>query len=397
MTALDTSTPVLLLGGQENSLALTRHLGGLGIAVRISGTSSCWALHSRLCRQSFRVPAGRPAADHWKELLLSPGSSTLHGHLIFACNDEAIEFVAEHHRQLEAHYRFDDSLPELQLAMLDKMRTLELARSVGVPVPNFWRMESAADIERMRGEVVFPAMVKPIHSHKFTQVFGQKLFIVKDSVDELVEKIRLAHQRSQEVMVVEMIPGPDDLTSSLFTYIDGTGRHLYDYTKRVLRRYPVNRGGACHHITEWLPETAELGRKFFDGIGFRGIGNIEFKRDARDGQLKVIEVNARFTAPQLLIINSGAPIDLIIYCYLTGQDGPAFDHYEQFRRLWYPLKDFLAFRQLHARGELSLAGWLRSVMHRRTDFPVGSWRDPIPAIVHGISTASRIKVIFGGR
>ena len=41
----------------------------------------------------------------------------------------------------------------------------------------------------------------------------------------------------------------------------------------------VNRGGGCYHETKWLPETAELGRRFFTGIGFRGMGNIEFKRD----------------------------------------------------------------------------------------------------------------------
>lgn len=391
MKGLDTSTPVLLLGGRENSLAVARHLGGLGIPVRVSGMGGCWGMRSRYCRQSFPVPRGVSARDFWKELLLSPTAAPLHGHMIFACNDPALEFVADHHRDLKDHYLLDDALPELQHAMLDKMRTLELGRGAGVPVPNFWKIESAADIERMREEVVFPAMVKPIHSHQFGSVFGQKLFIIENSVDELIDKIHLAQQHNLKVMVVEMVPGPDELLTSYYTYIDGSGRHLFHFTKRVLRRYPVNRGGTCYHITEWLPETAELGRKFFQGIQFRGMGNIEFKRDLRDGQLKVIEVNPRFTAAHILVVNAGAPLDLIIYCHVTGQRPPEFDQYEQFRRMWYPLRDYRAFRQLSARGELNIAGWLRSVMHRRTDFPVWNWRDPMPAIADTIAKMRKIK------
>ncbi|MDP2620797.1 MAG: hypothetical protein Q8P46_11590 [Hyphomicrobiales bacterium] len=393
---LDISTPVLLLGGRENSLAVARHLGGLGIAVRVSGTASCMAMRSRYCRQSFPVPRGRPTGEYWQELLLSPGHGGLHGHIVFACNDEAIEFMAGHRQELERHYLLDDFVPDLQRAMLDKMRTLELGRAAGVPVPNFWKTERGADIEWMRDEVAFPVMVKPILSHKFSRVFGRKLFIIEDSFEELAEKVRLAHEHGLDVMVVEMIPGPDDLTSSYFSYLDRSGRHLYHFTKRVLRRHPVNRGGASYHITEWLPETAELGRKFLQGIRFHGIANVEFKRDPRDGLLKVIEVNARYTAPHRLIVNVGAPIDLIIYCHLTGQRGPQFEQYEQFRRLWYPPRDFRAFLQLRARGELTFAGWLRSVLHRRTDLPFWSVSDPMPSLALAISTLRRIKGMTDG-
>lgn len=281
-----------------------------------------------------------------------------------------------------------DFVPKLLLAMLDKMRTLELARTVDVPTPNFWRIHSATDVQNLRDDIVFPVMVKPIHSHKFVRVFGRKLFIIKDSFDELADRIRLAWDHGLEVMVVEMVPGPDDLLCSYYTYIDRSGRHLFHFTKRILRRHPVNSGPACHHITEWLPETAQLGRKFFDGIRFQGMANIEFKRDLRDGKLKVIEVNSRFTAAHELLVGCGAPVDLLIYCHLTGQPVPRFETYEQFRRLWNPLKDFQAFRELRARGELGLVDWVRSVLNRRVDFAIWSMRDPLPFVA---STAAKLR------
>jgi predicted ATP-grasp superfamily ATP-dependent carboligase len=390
-TKLDTSTPVLLLGGRENALAVARHLGRLGVAVRASGEAGCWAMRSRYCREAFPVPAGMPAATYWRDLLLGKATSRLRHHVVWACNDEAVEFLADHQADLQQHYLLDAAEPHLLRAMLDKSRTLEMARAVGVPTPAFWKIRSVADLDHVRDEVTFPVMVKPIHSHRFAKVFHQKLFIVESGFDELAEKIRLAHDNGIEVMVVEMIPGPDDLLSSYYTYMDSSGRCLFHFTKRVVRRYPVNRGGACYHLTEWVPATAELGRKFFGGIGYRGMGNIEFKHDERDGQLKVIEVNPRFTAAHVLAVNAGALLDLVIYAHVTGQEARSFESYQQSRRLWYPVKDFLAFRQLSSRGQLTFSAWLASVMHRHTDLPIWKLSDPLPSLFLALGAMKRVR------
>jgi predicted ATP-grasp superfamily ATP-dependent carboligase len=376
---IDTSTPVMLLGGRENALSVTRNLGRQGIKIRVSNVPDSWAASSRFCAESFPVPKGSTLAGHWKELLLGKGSERFHGQVVFACNDTALEFLADNRDDLLTHYLLVDSEPRLQRALLDKKETLALARKAGVPTPNFWSIKDASDVDGIRDEIRFPVMVKPIHSHKFNRIFGRKLFIVENSFDEVAEKIRLSHEHGMEVMVVEMIPGPDSLLASYNTYIDSAGNNLYHFTKRVFRRFPVNRGGTCYHITEWLPEVAELGQKFFKGIGFKGIGNVEFKRDLRDGQLKIIESNARFVSPHELFVRSGAPCDLLVYCHLTKQPLPDLSNYKQFMRMWHPVQDFFAYRELQARGELSFGGWLHSIMHPQV-FPALSLSDPKPAI-----------------
>jgi hypothetical protein len=55
-------------------------------------------------------------------------------------------------------------------------------------------------------------------------------------------------------------------------------------------------GNACYHLTDWNPEVGDLSLKLFQWVGLRGLANAEFKRDERDGKLKLIECNARFTA-----------------------------------------------------------------------------------------------------
>lgn len=377
---LDTSCPVLLLGGEANSVALAEHFADYGIAIRVTGDAGTWALRSRYCTEAFPVPKGQSTHAYWHALLLSPEGSPFEGHVIFAMCDDAIDFVIQNEDALRARYKLEKFDVGLRRAMLDKQETLRLANEVGVPAPAFWAVKSREDVLALRDQVTFPAMVKPITSHKFVEAFGRKLFIIEDDFDTLVEMAQKALDADVDIQIVEMIPGPDDLLSSYYTYLDDNGLPLFHFTKSVLRRFPTNSGGAVYHKTEWLPETAEMGLKYLRGIGWRGLANIEFKRDTRDGQLKVIEINARFTAAHRLVLRSGAPIDLIAYCDLTDQPAPVFTSYRENLRLYLPLRDFRAFLELRQRGELSFGQWLASVPLTKTVFPFFSVTDPRPAL-----------------
>jgi D-aspartate ligase len=386
---LDAKTPVLILGGKENALSVTRHLGRLGITMRVSGPKSCWGLYSRYCTQAIPVPKGETQISFWKRLLLG-NDRKLDGHIVLAMSDDAIEFVNTNRSSLRMRYLLDDSDAGLQRDFLDKLRTLELAEAAGVDAPRHWTLANEKDLAAIRGTVIFPVLVKPMQSHKFSKVFRQKLFVIKDSFDELCDKVKLAWQHGIDVFAVEMIPGPDSQLSSYYTYRLGNGTKLFQFTKSIIRRWPVNRGNACYHKTGWLPETAVAGEKFFDAVGLLGLGNIEFKRDPRDGKLKVIEVNARFTAAQELVRRAGVPIDLMIYCHLTRQQVPAATQGTKELRYWYPLRDFLAFLELRKRGELGLLGWLKSIATTAHVFPLVSLTDPMPMLGAGRAILQRL-------
>jgi D-aspartate ligase len=380
MSVVDTTRPVLLLGGGASTLAAARSLGKAGIPVYASGRSGCRAMHSRHCRLALPVPDGMEAQDYWEQILISDPDPKLIGCVILVGCDESLDFVEKREAALRQRHIVEEFRPELRQAMLDKLDTLVLARQAGVPTPNFWAVETAEDVLAIRSELRFPVMVKPLNSLAFMEEFGRKLFIIREDFDEVVEKVQLCRERGHKIMVVEMIPGPDSLLSSYYTYRTTQGLLLYDYTKSVIRRWPVNRGGACFHQSEWLPETAEMGRRMFDGIGWQGIGNVEFKRDTRDGQLKIIEVNGRLTAGHPLVTRGGAPIDVIIYCHLTGQELPHFESYSQTLRQWDPLRDFMAFLQLRRAGELGFRGWLRSIFAQKIILPYFCFDDPRPGL-----------------
>jgi hypothetical protein len=62
-------------------------------------------------------------------------------------------------------------------------------------------------------------------------------------------------------------------------------------------------------------------------------------------------------------------------------------------RLWNPGKDFRSFLELRRRGELSTAGWVRSVA-RPQHFPLFRWDDPRPSVA---VQAKRVAKVVGRR
>ena len=60
----------------------------------------------------------------------------------------------------------DDSNPQAQRCMLSKLHTYEQAVAAGVPTPRFWTVATRDDVIRLRDELAFPVLAKPLYSHR---------------------------------------------------------------------------------------------------------------------------------------------------------------------------------------------------------------------------------------
>jgi predicted ATP-grasp superfamily ATP-dependent carboligase len=202
------------------------------------------------------------------------------------------------------------------------------------------------------------------------------------------------------MLLTEIIPGPDDQYRSYFTYLDEHGEPLLNFTKRKLRQYPTHFGLGCYHLTEWNPEVARLGFQFASAAGLRGLVNMEFKLDSRDGELKLIECNPRFTETTGQVRAAGIDLALLAYRSLLGLALPRVDSFKDHLAMWYPVDDIRAFREYRRNGELTTAAWLRTFAHRHVPL-IFSWRDPKPslhiwrertcALARGLSPSPRVS------
>jgi predicted ATP-grasp superfamily ATP-dependent carboligase len=384
--------PVIVLGGSANALSIARSLGRRGVVVYAINESQAPVRYSRYCRW-LPVPWRGGYEESWAAYLLGPEAEPLRGAIVLAASDEGLEVLAHNRERLRERFLLDESNPAAQRAMLNKLDTYRIAREAGVPTPRFWVLDGRQSLAEVGPELVFPLLVKPLSSHRFAGRFGGRKFFVAGDRKELEAAVADVGEAGLEVMLVEQVPGPDDRLCSYYTYLDGEGEALFDFTKRIVRRFPVGMGNGCYHVTDRVPGVRELSLRLFRAAGLRGLANAEFKRDDRDGQLKLIECNARFTAANCLVAQSGFDLAAFVYNRLTGRPQPPLEEFRTGLHLWYPTQDWKAFRELRRQGELSLGGWLRSVARRQT-FPYFSWRDPAPSIV-GLLRHLKVDVAWG--
>jgi predicted ATP-grasp superfamily ATP-dependent carboligase len=375
--------PAIVLGGMANGLSIARSLGRAGVKVYALNEPDAHVRYSRCCRQCITFPWSPDSAADWVRYLLGPASEHLRGAVLLAATDDGIELILKHREQLAQKFLLDDSNPTAQQAMLDKLSTYRHARDAGVPVPRFWVADQPESLSGLESELVFPLVVKPLLSHVFMARFGGKKFILVNNFEELKDVRRRISDTGIATVLMEHIPGPDDRLCSYYTYLDENSQPLFHFTKRIIRRFPVGMGNGCYHVTDWNPEVRDVALKLFQHVKLRGLANAEFKRDDRDGRLKLIECNARFTAANCLVTASGFDLPLFVYNRLVGRPQRPLVTYRTGMRLWYPLQDFLAYRELRRRGELRLLGWLGSLCRRKM-LPYFEWSDPLPSIAAGL-------------
>lgn len=378
--------PVILLGG-VNSLSVARCLGRRGVGVLWAGDDDLRLSFSRYCRR-LPLPAGRgPWHQRAGDFLLGPGAAHLEGAVLLACNDPAVELIARRREELSRRYLVDASAPEVQLCMLDKLQTYRAAAAAGVPTPRFWTIASIDELTAVRDELVFPLIVKPLDSAAFQAAFDGSKHLTADDWEHLEPAVRRFTEAGLEFMLVERIPGPDSLLCSYYTYVDDDGRPAGDFTKRIVRRQPPGEGQATLHVTDWIPEVREPAMRLLEHSGHRGLAAVEFKRDERDGVLKLMEANVRFTGCNAIVASSGVDLPFYVYSRLTGGDYRLPDRFRVGRRLWNPRRDLQAVLTLRAQGQISLPAWLRSLRPAEMFYVVPD--DPLPGLGGVVESARR--------
>lgn len=384
--------PVFLLGGRVNALSAIRSLGARGVEVNVldhQGEARLVA-RSRYCHRYLDTPPGTSTATWWLDHLRTEGR----GAVVFPCNDVGLEFLARNQSELVAA----GCLPieadgEALLVALDKEATYRRAREVGVPAPSTVHIRALDDAVNAADTLDFPFAVKPASAHRFWETLQEhpdvlatwldhpKGIVLRDR-EQFLRVVEPLVALEIEVLATEVVVGPDDLYCSYYTYLDPDGEPLFHFTKRKPRQFPIHFGNGTFHITEWQPDVVELGLRLCRGLGLRGICNVEFKRDSRNGELRLIECNARLTASDPLERRAGVDLPWIAYSRAIGQPVTVPSRFPDGLCLWLPLGDLRAFRSYRRAGELTTTAWLGSLAHRQS-FTVFDLADlgPVSSIV----------------
>lgn len=372
-----TLPPAVLLGGESIAVSAARGLAATGVEVHALGHATDPIRASRACRRF--VDAG--GKEGRVERYLAWLDEHRLGAAILPCDDDGLEMVARHRATLaEWGHLPVEADDDVLLAMLDKERTYELSRAAGVPTPRTATVRSHADAEAAAADFPFPCALKPLHSHVFAQHFSARdKVLVVESADDLHRQFERMLAHGVQMLVTEIVPGDDRQFCSYYTYVSSDGEPLFHFTKRKLRQFPIGFGLTCYQETNWEPVVAAHGERFCRETGLRGVANIEFKHDARDGEWKIIECNHRFSAANELVRAAGIDIPVLAYNRLVGRPDPPVSSYRLGLRMWHPLEDLRALRDYRRTGEWTTSRWALSLLHRQ-HFPMLDARDPGPTL-----------------
>lgn len=387
--------PVVVLTGLTPGLAVIRALGLAGVPVILVRCQRRDIGHaSRHVSAVYDSPA--PEEDEDAFLRVLDDVAQRHpGAVIMPASDEATGAVARHHARLSAA-GFLVAAPARTTVdiCVDKAATYALARSAGVPAPATLVPSSVDEVEGYQALAPFPAVVKPLFSHRYAEVFRRKWSRV-DDLDGAVRAYREATDAGFEVLVQEYVPG-DEACGVVYNSYSSGERPLVEFTAEKVRNSPAETGSPSVTVSRRIPAVAEHGRRLLGALGYEGFSCTEFKLDPRDGGYKLIEVNPRHNMSGLLATHLGVNFPALQYRHLvdgvapTQPDHPDGVYWIDITR---DLRDAAAYLR---RPGYTPGRFLRPYLSRHV-FAVLSVTDPGPARMRATHDLRRVGAALRGR
>jgi D-aspartate ligase len=374
--------PVVVLGG----ISLVRTLGLAGIrAIVAGGDPHDPALVSRHCSSRATLPAlgtGAPAADALASLGAKLAAEYGRRVPLMYGSDDGVELINKHRGRLERYFLLLLNDPDVASALFAKDRFQAFALDRGLPLPAAlsWDAHGGGSLRACKRAVVMKPSEKTDwhHSALCRDLFdGDAKAMVYPNGAACADDPGVAKYHHL-LTFQEYIPGGHEDLWSYHGFADENGEVLAAFTGRKIRTYPAINGESAF-IELAHDETLEaVGRDVVRRCPLKGVFKMDFKRDAATGQWYLLEINARWTLWNYLGACNGVNLMRVAYDYLVYGRRPA-PMRASTRYRWHAADlDFKAYRELAARGEITLGEWIASLVRSRRIYNVFAWRDPLP-------------------
>lgn len=241
--------------------------------------------------------------------------------LIVCTSDEKAVLVAQHRDVLEEHFVLPAVAPQLPGQLADKKHLADLCRRHGFATPQSVFVDSMGDLEAVIDDLAVPVVVKS------TALRGQVQSVENTTIVATHQELRDLARKWREpfsTLIQEYLP--DEVCEDWFShgYCDSTATARVVFTGRKVRCWPVRGGSTAAAFTAVNPDLERLTAAFCADVGYRGIFDIDWRRDLRTGQYYLLDFNPRVGA-QFRMFENDAGIDVVraMHLDLSGRPIPA--------------------------------------------------------------------------
>ena len=386
--ARTTLRPAVVLGVSNGTgLTIIRDLGRLGVPVlAVDCRPDALGFASRFAN-AVRCADPYYDEDGFVDDMLALSTRLPRGTVVLPAQDDFVASVSRRATQLDGPFTLPVCRGDAMQHLADKERQVRAAERAGLATPATVVLRSADDLGSAAAAMIYPAVLKPAVPLAFKRALGLKLLVL-----DAPEDLAAAYERVRgcgPLMLQEVVPGSDDDVLIAATYHDAASRPLAVFTGRKLRQHPRGFGNTRLAESRWSDEVALATLRLLGEIHYRGVSDVEFKRDARDGRLMFMEVNARHGLWAGLATAAGVNLSEIAYRDAAGEaivrprqvDGVVWSD------LLREVRD--SAREWRA-GQLDWRDWLAPLVCIRGDAVI-ALDDPAP-LVGSVSTALRRRL-----
>lgn len=365
--------PPVVLGDGITALGVARNLGRASLRPYLACTPGDPARRSRWARGRTFYLHDVSSPDTLDARLGELGITSA---VLIPCTDRWCLAAATLHNSAPERYR--TSLPGLDVVktFLDKGLLSRALEQFEVPHPE----TVAVTHEDQLTHASAPSFLKPRSSADFRDTFGLKAVRLQDRA-QAIDAFRSLTRAGHTAVLQEYVPGPPTAHLFIDGFVDRHGVIRARFVRRRVRMFPGDFGNSSMTASV-SPAVAQDAVDSLDrllvGLDHRGVFNAEFKRDPRDGQAKLIEVNCR---PWWFIdfaAHCGVDVSLMFYRDALDLEVATVDHYAVGERCGVLVDDYKAYRALRASGRLTRHDWLRSWIGATS--ATFALDDPLPAL-----------------
>jgi D-aspartate ligase len=370
-------TGALVVGGDYQGLGIVRSLGRHGVPVCVVDDEHSIARFSRYATHAVRVSELRDERATVETVLDVGRRLGLDGWVLYPTREETVAAFSRYRSDLSGQFRVPTPDWSTVRWAWDKRNTYALADELGIPAPRTWYPRDLDDVREIDAD--FPLALKPAIKERFIYATKAKAWRAdsRSDLERLFQEARTLLEPG-EIMVQELIPG-DGRQQFAYCALFKEGRALASMVARRRRQHPPEFGRASTFVeTVDLPLLETLSERFLRRIGYYGLVELEYKLDPRDGQYKLLDVNARTWGYHTLGFGAGVDFPYLLYADQLGR--PVEPCRGRIGVRWIRLVTDLPVGVVEVLGgRLDVQAYLRSLRRPHVE-AVFSREDPLPGL-----------------
>ncbi len=345
-------------------LSTVRCLGKMNVPVTTVdyNKKEAYGSYSKYVSKSLIAPHYKEDPEGFIRFLIEYGKNQEKPPVLIPTADPYVEIVDRYWDRLKTVFLLPDLAQGYLSAIVDKDRLYAMMNKRGILVPETFEITEENLYEKVDKELGYPCVVKPVDSHSFVKTFRKKLFKVQNE-KELIEAIEKAENKGLRVVVQRIIQGADTNKYTFDAYVNAKGRVSHCSSFHLLRLYPNDYGASVYTEHYYNEEIFDYGKKILEDMGFRGFAELEFKKDEKNQQYYLMEINVRIVNFNTLLEKIGLNIPYILYRDLTGSPLADREVRETKNRVfWYLYEDLWAIKEYVKSGKWTIKEVLLSLM-----------------------------------